>query len=279
MTNNSTGNATSYLLQRLIQDSKNDPEVKPFLNEAYDSMSTHMRNMKNTDALRNYLNITPRNDLKSLPEDLIEKMKSDALSAGTMMDLNSWQSLQEAKYEKKGDPSAFYKARDEALEKFNAIPTTDLNYGKYLSFYSYWGSEKLNNIRQQDPQQFKNIIITMKNNDPDSLSNFLAGICNRIKYGSDTNQNTQDLTNLMQGAVNTIQESYETGRWNGASDELAVINQTVLKLGSHDQAVQTLSKLPPNILLDLSLMEDSLYHDPAVKNIINEALAISKQNF
>lgn len=273
-----SANPMADLMAKLTQDSKTNPQATAYLNDAYSALSSSMNGYHDDAPLARYVELTgATHSLDSIPTDLLQKMQSDALGAGKMMDLDTWRTLQATAYTKNGDPDAYPKADAEMTAKLDSIPQSDPNYVNYVARYSDWGIQKLTEL-SQNPQQFNSTIGNMIKTNAESLGSLMAWVCQKVSDTNQDPQSKQNLVKLMQDSANAVQNSFESGSWTEGGDELKTIQTMVQKLGDHSTSVDLLSQLPPNILLDFSMMEQGLFGDPETRVRINDAMAISKRN-
>lgn len=259
-------NVIADLMACLTKDFKNDPEIGPFLSRIYTNVSQSMSMTHDVSKLKRYVSSLTPDQIASLPADLLQQMQTDALNVEPMMDLNSWEKLQQAKYIQNGDDPS--KAHDDLTAKLDSIPDSDPNHNRYMTSFPYWGEGKISELLA-DPQKFDQKIRDLMYTNEDGLSNLLSFVIKHLQDSQDSGQiSPEQRMQIMQESANVIQDEVPCAF---RSDLIA---KMVNSLGDRQQALEALSKLSPNILIDLSLTMDANHSD--VKTIIDDALEMSK---
>lgn len=262
------------LMALLTKDFKTDSEVGPFLSQISKNVSQNMSMNHDNSKLKRYLSSLNSEELALLPPDLLQQMQTDALNVEPMMDLNSWEKLQQAKYIQNGEDSS--KSHDDLTAKLDSISTSDPNYNKYLTSFPYWGEGKISELIT-DPQKFHQKIRELMYTDPEGLSKILSFTSKHLQDSQNLNQVTpEQRQQIMEQAANVIQgaRNFDLDPWTDRSTKAQVISAMIEGIGDRQQAVAALSKLPPNVLIDLTMIVESDHSD--TKSIIDEALQISK---
>jgi hypothetical protein len=212
--------------------------------------------------------------LKSLPQDTLLKMQNDILTMYKPDNFFYYQPIREAIDLQNGmtPGQAAQEVGQDVTNRLNAIPLNDPNYGGFLSTFGQWGMNKLVEL-SSDPTKLSQVIQGIeKGPHPEQLREILTDLCTTISSNFDdpfVQGTPADLSEVLRQILSTLQTDQQAGGKNADNLIRDLVNS--LK----PDAIETLSKLTPTALIEMSLIlknGDDQALNVSAKSIVDQAL-------